>query len=99
MFICARDTFKSEICQTATVEVQKKEVIVTDTLLQSLDSELESIQKSGDISQTLAVASKIAETYEAGVEKEANETVKAEVAKKNQDLAALAKQTLSVTST
>lgn len=99
LFICARDTFKSEICQTATVEVQKKEVIVTDTLLQSLDSELESIQKSGDISQTLAVASKIAETYEAGVEKEANETVKAEVAKKNQDLAALAKQTLSVTST
>ncbi|UPQ97637.1 REJ domain-containing protein [Chloropicon primus] len=102
LYICAVDPYESQVCQTFQVEVKTKEIKLDTALTTSLENELESAKQSGDISTTLEAASKMAATYEAGlttVTAEEAEKVKAEAAKKNEDLAALAKDALSVTST
>ena len=99
LYICARDTMGSQICGTATATVQVKEVKINDTVIASLDKEIEDIQKSGNNAATIEVATKIAQTYKQATGTTMDEAEKAKIKEKNENLAAIAKNALSVTST
>jgi hypothetical protein len=101
LFICARDTYGSELCQDTVVTVQKKEVVVDTAKVAELDTELANIQKSGDTQALIEVASKAAEVYSAGSSTavDAPAVNLTQIAEKKKELANIAKSALTVSST